>query len=195
MKSLKSTLDSLNSQLESAQSAEEATGILGFLCPLWWIGTALSASQISTLKEQLSEVRNTYNSKLFDYRSKEAERQNLQADLDGIPLLRTTIEKAEPDIRSVIYKIGSIATCWAAIRADTQGILDKLDYVIDNDSDSVSLFNLRLKTAGDLYKALQAALTAYKEYLDAELGMKLKEILQKHRALGSESGGVDYTPR
>ncbi|KAI0069576.1 hypothetical protein K474DRAFT_1714106 [Panus rudis PR-1116 ss-1] len=115
MKSLKSTLDSLNSQLESAQSAEEATGILGFLCPLWWIGTAMSASQISALKEQLSEVRDTYNSKLSEYRSKEAERQNLQADLDGIPLLRTTIEKAEPDIRSVIYKIGSIATCWAAV--------------------------------------------------------------------------------
>ncbi|KAI0073334.1 hypothetical protein K474DRAFT_1710824 [Panus rudis PR-1116 ss-1] len=176
LKSLTSTLDTLNQQLVTAQSAERACGILGFLCPLWWTSTAINASQVESLKAQFQAVKDSYNSKLSDYLSKEEERRALQANLQGIPLLRTTTDKAEPDINSVIFKVGAIATCWAAIRADTQAMLEKLSFATD--TESMALFKLRVKSAGELYKALQAALTDYKEYVDGSVGSTLETILQ-----------------
>ncbi|KAI0072341.1 hypothetical protein K474DRAFT_1667932 [Panus rudis PR-1116 ss-1] len=176
MKELQSTLDSLNKQLESAQSAAAVTGIFGFLCPLFWIGTAISATQISSLKQQLASVRDEYNRKLSDHRNKETERRNLQADIKAIPLLRSAVVKSTPDVDNIRYKIGAFATVWAAIRADTQGILEKLEYATD--TASMTLFKLRVQTAADMYKILQATLNDYKEYLDKS--REFKEILEKY---------------
>ncbi|KAI0069577.1 hypothetical protein K474DRAFT_1670784 [Panus rudis PR-1116 ss-1] len=74
------------------------------------------------------------------------------------------MDMAEPDIKSVMSKLGGIATIWAAIRADTQAILKKLE--LANTTTAIGLYKSRVQTATDMYTTLQMIYTDYKDELE-----------------------------
>ncbi|KAI0072340.1 hypothetical protein K474DRAFT_408476 [Panus rudis PR-1116 ss-1] len=159
----------LSRQLDVAIAATSASGIFGFLCPVWWIGTAISVAQIPALKAQLSAVKAQQDQTIQQINIKESERARLQADIQTISRLRTTLDECAPDMETIETKLGALSTVWAAIRADSQALLEKLEHA--GDTESETLFALRVKTVQEMYQKLLTALETYRDLVGIKSSM------------------------
>ncbi|KAI0073964.1 hypothetical protein K474DRAFT_1665944 [Panus rudis PR-1116 ss-1] len=150
----------VSKQLDIVIAATSISGIFGFLAPVWWIATAIGAATIPQLKAQLSALQSQENEKTSLKRTKEVERARLQADIETISLLRTTLQESDPTFKTLITQSGAFGAVWAAIRADTQALMEKLELV--GDTESWALFKKRVETAAELYRKLKTALETYR---------------------------------
>ncbi|KAI0073968.1 hypothetical protein K474DRAFT_1710250 [Panus rudis PR-1116 ss-1] len=165
MKYIQSAMDSCFDQLKSdlGEDVGETVRFLGDLCPELLIhATAMNTQALqdaSYLMQDISRMSHDYNAALAEYNKNRAERAQLQGTLSGIPLVRTIVGGIDTDVQAAIHKIGSLATIWAAIRADAQAVLNSLTRVTG--TQSLCLITARLTTTGNMYKALQSALREY----------------------------------
>ncbi|KAI0073902.1 hypothetical protein K474DRAFT_1710319 [Panus rudis PR-1116 ss-1] len=193
----------LSEQLDIVIAATSVTGIFGFLCPVWWVATAISATQIPSLKAQLSVLQtqqngeyhnhlnpskcletyssrmlrpsNTLADKISRIQAKSDERDRLQNEIDFIAGLRSQMEQSEPDTETIKTKLAALATVWAAIRADSQAMLIKLEQATN--TESLELFKLRVKTAAEMYQKLQTAMQRYGDIVREPDGGVKKAII------------------
>ncbi|KAI0080795.1 hypothetical protein K474DRAFT_97918 [Panus rudis PR-1116 ss-1] len=188
LKALKSTIDALTSQLEALENAIGVSSVLAAFVPAFWIDVAIKTAQAEDVKGQLQQTQKDHECKVTDIANKEAQRASIQANMFSVPLVRAAMEKALPDTDLIQYKIGALATIWAALRADTQAIVEKLDYA--SDTNSQTLFKARVRTASGMYSTLQTALETYKDYISSNLNLR-STLKQFH--VDPDTGAV--TPR
>ncbi|KAI0072338.1 hypothetical protein K474DRAFT_408639 [Panus rudis PR-1116 ss-1] len=115
--------------------------------------------------------------------TKAEERRRLQNEVVFVSALRSSIEEREPEIEAVKTKLGALATVWAAIAADSQALLEKLEAATD--SESLALFKLRVKTAEEMYRKLQTALEAYKDIVADDSGPVKKAAIASKGIIAS----------
>ncbi|KDQ08136.1 hypothetical protein BOTBODRAFT_38237 [Botryobasidium botryosum FD-172 SS1] len=96
-----------------------------------------------------------------------------RADLQAIDALQAALTVGEADLVNIDEKLSAFASLWAVIRADTQGVKEKLDYL--GSTKHKQLFEARMRTFAKLYKVLSAALYYCEVTLD-EASKKFNEL-------------------
>ncbi|KAI0072342.1 hypothetical protein K474DRAFT_1667936 [Panus rudis PR-1116 ss-1] len=137
------------------------TGALGFIFPLFWIGTVLSVLGAGVSAVLLKQTKDAYDPSETEteLNEKKAELKRLMADIAAVQELKAGLENSQGNFDVIITRLGAFATVWATIRADIQAIEEKLEYA--HNTGSWTLMKGRLNTAAKLYAALGKALRQY----------------------------------
>ncbi|KAI0073969.1 hypothetical protein K474DRAFT_1710251 [Panus rudis PR-1116 ss-1] len=135
------------------------TGALGFICPLFWIGTLVLALGAGVDAVLLKQAQDAYSETEGQLNQKKAELTTLLADIAAVQELKAGLENNKGNFDIIITRLGAFATVWATIRADMQAITEKLEYA--HNTGSWTLMHSRLNTAAKLYAALGQALRHY----------------------------------
>ncbi|KAI0073899.1 hypothetical protein K474DRAFT_1700031 [Panus rudis PR-1116 ss-1] len=143
------------------------TGILGFICPLFWFDTVISIVGIGITASLLHKTQDTYNHTRADLQRNQAKLATLMADIEAVKQLKAGLKKSEGDFNTILTRIGAFAQVWATIHADVQAIEEKLEYA--HRSGSWKLMHSRLKTAAKLYTTLGHALHQYQVSVNPDL--------------------------
>ncbi|KAK0189707.1 hypothetical protein F5146DRAFT_1139112 [Armillaria mellea] len=163
---LKDTLEGLNKKitilvaaLAISAAAVGITGLLGFLCPYFWIGTAVAAVGAGVSGVMLIKAQQERDDTERLIKETEAKRVEAQADLEVMQALQAALTKIRPSAQEICTKLGAFASVWATIRADIQEIEEKIDYAENTTKEK--LFLSRVKAIQTMYELLAKGLYKY----------------------------------
>ncbi|KAK0216031.1 hypothetical protein IW262DRAFT_190374 [Armillaria fumosa] len=163
---LKDTLEGLNKKitilvaaLAISAAAAGITGLLGFLCPYFWIGTAVAVVGTGVSGVMLIKAQQEKDDTERLIKETETKRDEAQADLEVMQTLQAALTQIKPSAQEICKKLGAFAGVWAAIRANIQDIEEKIDYAENTTSEK--LFLSRVKSIQTMYELLAKGLYRY----------------------------------
>ncbi|KAK0431653.1 hypothetical protein EV421DRAFT_1852789 [Armillaria borealis] len=157
LKGLNKKITILVAKLAIYTPALGITALLGFLCPHFWIKTAIvtAGTGVSSLIKAQQERDDTKRS----IKETETKRDEAKADLEAMPALRATLTEIKPSTEEICMKLCAFSNVWATIRADIQEIEEKIDYA--EITTNGKLFLSRVKAIQTLYELLAKGLYQY----------------------------------
>ncbi|KAI0070859.1 hypothetical protein K474DRAFT_718810 [Panus rudis PR-1116 ss-1] len=102
--------------LEVFTGATAVMGILGSLCPFFWVGSALGAIGVAVSAGLLDRAQGTYDAKEQELHSKKWELKRLQsADANALEELHLELISSKDNFTTLITRLGAFAGVWASV--------------------------------------------------------------------------------